>query len=164
MGLTCVTTAKTGVERQFQSCGWGSCNPLTIKLHSSRAFCKMLAFGKPGIYLSVSDSPVVFLCCDRHSISLGMNRGLKERKKKKKIKKKNKQSRYPGAPPCHLLTCKWPVQRKIYSSPENGQTPNFSGNTSWERVPSITSWVWLRYVILVWKRFSETSRKLELPR
>lgn len=88
MGLTCVTTAKAGVERQFQSCGWGSCNPLTIKLHSSRAFCKMLAFGKPGIYLSVSDSPVVFLCCDRHSISLGMNRGLKERKKKKKIKKK----------------------------------------------------------------------------
>lgn len=87
----------------------------------------------------------------------------KNGKRRKRLKKKN-QSRYPGAPPCHLLTCKWPVQRKIYSSPENGQTPNFSGNTSWERVPSITSWVWLRYVISVWKRFSETSRKLELPR
>lgn len=65
------------------------------------------------------------------------------------------QSKHPGPPPCHLLTRKWPVQRKIYSSSESSQTPNFSGYTSWDIVPSITSWFWLRYVISVW-RFFET--------
>lgn len=97
----------------------------------------MLGPGKPGIHLSVSGSPVGCLCCDGHSISLGMNRGLKEGEKEEKDQKN--QPKHPGPPPCHLLTGKWPVQRKIYSNPESGQTPNFSGNTSWDRVPSITS-------------------------
>lgn len=49
----------------------------------------MLGLGKPGIHLSMSGSPVGFLCCDGHSISLGMNRGMKEWKKKKNIKNTN---------------------------------------------------------------------------